>query len=269
MVLNTQDVVVINVKPKFIECPLCGGDITEKNMEKTCRKNIEGHDVCNSCYIGLSESYYENGIGCIYCGDKKTKRNTEENIAVINARINNINNNNNNNTHIVVIEQNRNTYGCCDRIMEICCYVFCLAICLIAVVVTLFMLGCIMHSVGNAILHAINGEDHIHKTEVTIRSCAIGYLGWLIVVYIIFTFCLLIDASLSCLSKCYEQKYRPVIVKKMSNCLDCIEKCCPCCWKYNIERFDRAFCQEDCIKTFCCFAAIMAIIVICSWSPNN
>ena len=269
MILNKKDVVVINVKPKFIECPLCGGDITEKNMEKTCRKNIEGHDVCNSCYIGLSESYYENGIGCIYCGDKKTKRNTEENIAVINAHINNINNNNNNNTHIVVIEQNRNTCGHCDRIMETGCYVFCLAMCLIVVIATFFMLGCVMYAIGNSILHAINGENHIHKTDLTIQNCFIGYLGWLIVVYILFTFCLLIDACLSCLSKYYVQKYRPVIVKKMSKCLDSIQKCCLFCCGYNRERLDRACCQEDYIKTYCCFAAIMAIIVICSYRPNN
>ena len=260
--MQQSDIIVINVKPKLIECPLCGGDITEKNMKKSCLKNIEGHDICNSCYVGLEQSYYENGVGCIYCGDKKTKRDTEENVAIINVPVQPTN------THIVVIDRRRN-YNWCGQLMETACYVFCLAICLVAVIATIFILGCVMHSIGNAILHAINGENHIHKTELTIRTCAIGYLGWLIVVYIVFTFGLLIDVCLSCLSKCYEQKYRPVIVKKMSNCLDGFAKCCPCCWKYNRETFDRAFCQEDCIKTYCCFAAIMGIIVICSWSPNN
>ena len=81
MDLRTQDVVVINVRPKneddekkVVECPLCGGDISKKNMKNSCSKRIEGHDVCNSCYNGLSQSYYEDGAGCIYCGDKKTKK---------------------------------------------------------------------------------------------------------------------------------------------------------------------------------------------------
>ena len=32
--MQQSDIIVINVKPKLIECPLCGGDITEKNMKK-------------------------------------------------------------------------------------------------------------------------------------------------------------------------------------------------------------------------------------------
>ena len=57
--MHQNDVVIINVKPMSVECPLCGNDITEKNMKKTCLKNIEGHNVCSNCYNGLSETYLE------------------------------------------------------------------------------------------------------------------------------------------------------------------------------------------------------------------
>ena len=29
--MHQSDIVIINVKPKSVECPLCGDDITEKN----------------------------------------------------------------------------------------------------------------------------------------------------------------------------------------------------------------------------------------------
>lgn len=259
--MQQSDIVVISVKPKLIECPLCGGDITEKNMKKSCLKNIAGHDVCNSCYVGLEQSYYENGVGCIYCGDKKTKRDTEENVAIINVPVQQTN------THIVVIERGRN-YNWCNQLMEISCFVFCTGFVLVAVIATVFILGCIIYTVGNAILHAVNGDDHLHETEFTIQKCVFGYLGWLIVVYIVFTFGLVVDSYLSCCFKCYKVKCRPVIVKKLSQCAGWIEKkCSGCCILPN--RNSNILFQEDCIKTYCCFAAFIATITICTYIPDN
>ena len=218
--MQQSDVVIINVKPNSVECPLCGGDITEKNMKKTCLKNIEGHNVCSNCYNGLSETYYEGGIGCIYCGDIKTKKNTEENIAVIGVRPQH-------NTHIVVIDRGINNW--CNNFSENCCFVFCIVFCLITIVGALFMLGCITYSVGNTILHKINGENHTHETKFTIQNCVTGYLGWIIVVYITFTLWLLIDTCFSSCSTYYHEKIRPNIVKKINNYLNCLKKYCICC----------------------------------------
>ena len=259
--MNQSDIVVINVKPTLIECPLCGCDITEKNMKKSCLKNIEGHDVCNSCYVGLEKTYYENGIGCIYCGDKKTKRDTQENVAIINVPAQPTN------THIVVIDRGRN-YNWCSQLMEISCFVICAALCLITIIASLFILGCVMYTVGNAILHGVNGEDHLHKSEFTIQKCVMGYLGWIIVIYIVFTFALVVDSYLSCCFKCYKVKCRPTIIKNINNCLNCIEKNCLCLCKLT-ERFNNAICQEDCIKTYCCFAAFIVTITICTYIPDN
>ena len=258
--MHQSDVVIINVKPNSVECPLCGDDITEKNMKNTCSKNIEGHNVCNNCYNGLSQTYYEGGIGCIYCGDVKTKKNTEENIAVISTRPQH------NNTHIVVIERSRNNL--CNNFSENFCFVFCIVFCLVTIVGSLFMLGCIMYSVGDTILHAINDENHTHKTEFTIRNCVIGYLGWLIVLYITFTTCLLIDSCLSICSCYYEEKCRPNIVKKISNCINSLEKYCMCCSNIT-EQPRELICQKDCVKTYSCFAGIMAVIFLtCIYTPN-
>lgn len=218
--MHQNDVVIINVKPMSVECPLCGNDITEKNMKKTCLKNIEGHNVCSNCYNGLSETYYEGGIGCIYCGDIKTKKNTEENIAVIGVRPQH-------NTHIVVIDRGINNWF--NNYSENCCFVFCIVFCLVIIAVTLFMLGCITYSVGNIILHKINGEHHTHETKFTIRNCVTGYLGWLIVAYITFTLWLLIDTCFSSCRSYYHEKCRSNIVKKINNYLNCLEKYCICC----------------------------------------
>ena len=72
---------------------------------------------------------------------------------------------------------------------------------------------------------------------------------------------LVVDSYLSCCFKCYKVKCRPVIVKKLSQCAGWIEKkCSGCCILPN--RNSNILFQEDCIKTYCCFAAFIVTITI-------
>lgn len=76
-----RDVTVINVKPANaretepdtddkIECPLCGENVSSKNIVKSCSKDVEGHNVCRACHNNLRRDYFKGKSGCIYCGDR-------------------------------------------------------------------------------------------------------------------------------------------------------------------------------------------------------
>ena len=106
----SDECLVIDIN-SITECPMCGINITKKNRSNSCKKNIEGHSVCIICYNRLSETYYKNGIGCLYCADPKTKI-TNQNVTEVPGPIPLIN------EHLVIIERNNRggmTWVCnCD-----------------------------------------------------------------------------------------------------------------------------------------------------------
>ncbi len=60
--METGDCVVIDVAAgddtsDLSECPLCRGDINNKQMKNTCRKNIAGHNICSGCYTQIASKY--------------------------------------------------------------------------------------------------------------------------------------------------------------------------------------------------------------------
>ena len=196
MIKSSSDCVIITVN-SIIECPVCGEDITKKNISNSCKKNIEGHSVCVKCYNRLTETYYKNGIGCLYCGDPKTKI-INQNITEVPGPIPLIN------EHLVIIERNNRggvTWVCnCDVGCDVVCISLCSAITILMAVGALFIMCNVMFSLGQMFLHWINGENHIHQSELTLTNAVYGFFGILLVAYIVFQIYLLCNV-------CYTKMY--------------------------------------------------------------
>ena len=162
---------------------MCGSYVTEKNIEKTCSKN-QDHCVCSCCMSNLKSNGY--GDGCVYCGYRSEK---EKNIVIARAPDTHPSQNN-----VVIIQQPNRIIVCNYRIDDLC-LLLCSVLLLIVIIGSLYTFGVIMFSVGQMIDHKITGEDHTHKTEWSLTNCVMGYLGWIIVAYIICQIYLLINVT--------------------------------------------------------------------------
>ena len=181
--MNQNDCVIIDVI-NGVECPMCGNRISEKNMVKTCSKNPD-HCVCSCCMVDLKTNGY--GDGCVYCGYRSEK---EKNIIIARAPDTRLHRNN-----VVIVQTPADRIFVCNCRIDDLCLIFCSILLLVIIIVSIYCLGVIMFSVGQQIEHKLDGEDHTHKTEWSLENCAKGYLGWLIVVYIIFQVYLLMDVT--------------------------------------------------------------------------
>ena len=181
--MEQSDCVIINIV-KGVECPMCGNDVTEKNMAKSCSKNIPDHHVCMDCAAQLKSNGF--GDGCVYCGHRENK---EKNIVIARARDIHPRPNN-----VLIIQEPHRMIICKCRLDDIC-LLGCSVLLVIIIIASIYTIGVIMFSVGQLIGHKINGEDHTHETEWSLKNCVMGYLGWMIVAYIMFQNYLLITVT--------------------------------------------------------------------------
>ena len=198
--MTKENCVIIDVK-NGVECPMCGNYVTEKDMVKTCSKNPD-HCVCSSCVVELKKNGY--GDGCVYCGYRSEK---EKNIII--ARAPDIRPRRNN---VVVLQTPADRIFVCNCRIDDLCLIFCSILLLVIIIVSIYCLGVIMFSVGQLIDHKIRGENHTHETEWSLKNSVMGYLGWVIVVYIVFQIYLLIAIT-------YEKCCLPY--SKKLHCLMC------------------------------------------------
>ena len=128
--MEQSDCVIINIV-KGVECPMCGNDVTEKNMTKSCPKNIPDHHVCEICASELKSNGF--GDGCVYCGHRVEK---EKNVVI--ARAQDIHPRHNN---VVIIQQVPHSSGIlCAGTYNDMCYVIMLTILLVTFVDWLMLL---------------------------------------------------------------------------------------------------------------------------------
>ena len=170
--MEQSDCVIINIV-KGVECPMCGNDVTEKNMTKSCPKNIPDHHVCEICSSELKSNGF--GDGCVYCGHRVEK---ETNVVI--ARAQDIHPRHNN---VVIIQQVPHSSGIlmCQGHTNDMCYVIMLTILLVTFIALAYAVGIIIYSISQSLDHRITGEDHTHEVEWSLKSCVSGYAIWLIV----------------------------------------------------------------------------------------
>ena len=181
--MTQPDCVIIDVKSGH-ECPMCGNNVTKKNMAKSCSKNIPDHHVCKDCEMQLKSSGF--GDGCVYCGYRLEK---QKNTIIARAQDVHLNGNN-----VVIV---RHTTRCIitEYTADQFCQLFCFIILITGLFATLYGLGIVMYSIGQSVHHMLAGEDHTHKTEWSLRNCVMGYLGWIITAYIAFQIYLLVSIT--------------------------------------------------------------------------
>lgn len=230
--MNSDDCVVITVSPgkvenEFCECPMCGGDIYHKNMASTCKKKIEGHNVCNACHGELTQKYYKDGIGCVYCGDPKTKQEeTRENVIHVPERsMSRVSTE----REVVVIQRNDREllwrFVSCD--ISGFCLIFWITFCIIACIATVFVMCNIFYFIGSGILHWLYGEDHIsHGTDMTLKRAVYGFSGFMVLSYIGFQIYMIIDiCAINFCGNCYNNFINKIYSSHLCNlikvCLTC------------------------------------------------
>ena len=203
--MENPDCVVIDISPGTV-CPMCSEHVREKDMAKTCKKNISGHNVCADCEASLKKHGF--GGGCTFCGYRSER---EQNIVMATAP------NPRMTTHTIVI-RNNSPYFSFNCTKDDFCLLFCFCTLMIMIIASLYIIGNVIFSVGQLIIHKINKEDHTHKMELSLTNCVFGYLGWLCVAYIVFQILLLIDALYEkCCFPCW---------RRSGSCLDIVKKCC-------------------------------------------
>ena len=215
--MSSDDCVVINITPgkvdtEFYECPMCGGDIYQKNMASTCKNKIPGHDVCLVCQAQLSEKFYENGIGCVYCGDPKTKTPPEDdNVITIPTEIvrRGI-------EHQPVVIVQRNSRGgltwtwYCDRVCQstssclAATFVF-FGICIIysCALAALYAMCNIIYTFTNALHHVVEGENHMHASDWSVKHAVYGFGIMVVASYILVQIYLILDVC--AIKICYDK----------------------------------------------------------------
>jgi hypothetical protein len=160
--MEQSDCVIINIT-KGVECPMCGNDVTEKNMAKSCSKNIPDHHVCKDCAAQLKSNGFGNG--CVYCGHRESK---EKNIVIARARDIHPHHNN-----VLIIQEPHRMIICNCRPDDLCCVIM-FVILSVMIIASLYVLGVIIYSIGQSLDHMIRGEDHTHETEWSLKNCVMG-----------------------------------------------------------------------------------------------
>ena len=192
-----DDCLVISVSVSentIVECPLCGDCIKDKEFKKSCLKSNKSHNVCISCYNSLSETYYKDGKGCLYCGDPRTI-NKDSNTVDIN--FNDVIPRNN----IIVIQNNERTVIRELTITDMIGYI-CVPVLTLTLLLAIYCFGNLIFSIGVIINHNIKGEDHHHSMNFSIKNSIIGIFGWLVLGYIFATTVLLCDTIyVKCIKK--------------------------------------------------------------------
>jgi len=207
--MEKPDCLIIDISSSKV-CPMCNNSVCEKDMAKTCKKNISDHNVCIDCEASLKKHGF--GGGCTFCGHRSEQ---QQNIVITrspNPRMS---------THTIVIQNNHRfsyfTFNC--RRHDFCA-LFCLCILIIMIILALYIIGNIVFSIGQLIIHKINKEDHTHEMELSLTNCIIGYLGWLCVAYIILQIALLIDVFYEkCCFPCWNRS---------GSCFKMVKSCCFC-----------------------------------------
>ena len=202
--MNQSDCVIIDIE-KGVECPLCCNNVSIDDMVHSCKRNINGHNVCKYCVADLKKSGFQKG--CVYCGD----RSEDNNIIVVpsNAVTTATRPINNHTNQLVIVQPNRGSHFLhlkCDSFCEVLCGAF-LALALILIVYTI---GVLLYHIGEIIDYWFKNKDHSDKeVDFSLRKCAIGYIIFAVCVYIIFQCILLIQVTTEkCLIPCYK-KLRP------------------------------------------------------------
>ena len=211
-----SDCVVIDVSPgdmTKLVCPMCSENVYHIDMVQICKNNIYDHKVCSKCVPNLKK--YGFGNGCVYCGYR-----SEENVTVVPAPNPHLNNNN-----IVYITDNRNVWRVSFNSIDLC-GITCLITLGVLLLFTIYFVGVLFFHIGQLAVHRIYNHDHVHPMEYSLKNCAIGYLGWLCVVYIILQVVLLLDVTYQkiCLP-CYQKRCLPCY-RKISSCLKKMFECC-------------------------------------------
>ena len=203
--MENSDCVVIDIESGIV-CPMCSEHVCEKEMAKTCEKNIPDHNVCTTCRNRLEK--YGYGGGCAYCGHRSER---EENIIIASAPSPRIP------THSVLI---RNSDS--DLVFRWTVDGFCLTFCSLTLVIVcialLYVFGNLLFNLGQIAGHWIDKKDHTHKMEMSLQRCVVGYLGWIIIAYILTQIVMVFDG-------CYEKACFPCW-KRSGSCSSNIKKCC-------------------------------------------
>ena len=181
---DTGDCVVVDIDT-LVECPLCGGEISSKEMSDSCSKHISGHNVCTTCNSTLKSQYFGEGGGCLYCGDTKSTT-VGNNTIVINTNHPNVSNNN------VVIIRNANSRMCIIS-SDDCCLSVCILLILVMVLGIVYLVGNCAYLLGRLVVHQIQGEDHSHKSELSIHNAIWGMIGWTLIAFILYILLYIID----------------------------------------------------------------------------
>ena len=171
----------------ILDCPLCGDSVKDSGLTKSCAKNNKSHNICVSCYNSLSKTYYEDGIGCLYCGDPRTI-NKDNNIIDINFNDVVLENNS------VIIHNNRGNVYHELTMADIIGYI-CIPVLSLTLLLALYCFGNLIYSIGVIINHSINNDNHHHGMNFSIKNCIIGILGWLILGYFTAKTLLLINTT--------------------------------------------------------------------------
>ncbi len=171
------DCVVVDIDT-LVECPLCRVEIPSREMSDSCSKNISGHNVCTSCNSTLKSQYFGEGGGCLYCGDTKSN-NSRQNTIVINTNHPNVSNNN------VLIIRNSNSRMCIIS-SDDCCLSVCILIILVMALGIVYIAGNCAYLLGRLVVHKIQGEDHSHKSELSIHNAVWGMIGWTLIALILY-----------------------------------------------------------------------------------
>ena len=173
-----DDCVIIDID-KWVECPLCNSEILSKNMSDSCSKGILGHNVCPTCDSTLKSQYFGDMGGCLYCGDTKSN-NSRQNTIVINTNPPSVTS-----TNSVVIIRNSNSRMCIIN-SDDCCMSVCVFLLILLVIGTLYLFGNCAYLLGRLVIHQIQGEDHSHKSDLSIQNAVWGILGWSLIAFVLY-----------------------------------------------------------------------------------
>ena len=176
--LNTHamdDCLVISVsvtENTIVECPLCRNAVKDSGLVKSCVRNNKSHNICESCYDTLSKTYYEDGIGCLYCGDPRT---INKDINIIDVNVNNVILGSNS----VTIHDNRGNVYHELTIADMIGYI-CIPVLLLTLLLAIYCFGNLIYSIGVIINHSINNDGQNRGMNLSIKNCIIGILAWII-----------------------------------------------------------------------------------------
>ena len=172
-----DDCVIIDID-KWVECPF----VIVKSFLKICQIVVVKaylDIMCPTCDSTLKSQYFGDMGGCLYCGDTKSN-NSRQNTIVINTNPPSVTS-----TNSVVIIRNSNSRMCIIN-SDDCCMTVCVFLIIVLVIGTLYLFGNCAYLLGRLVIHQIHGEDHSHKSDLSIQNAVWGILGWSLIAFVLY-----------------------------------------------------------------------------------